>query len=248
MLKYERTEEILNLLKEKGGMKVAELCALLYTSESSIRRDLVYLEEKGLVKRHYGGVELKRNSSIVPFATRSHHNIAAKRAMAAKAVNLVGKGDIVFLDQSSSALFVAAELTQKSGITVVTNNAEILSLLSSSGLEVYSSGGYLSPDNRNCLMGEDAHQVFKNMRANIMFFSAKALSEDGTIYDCNRSEVCIRQTMLDNAAKKVFLCDSEKFFKTAGYLQCDLSAVDVIASEKELPQIYKEKFKHIEVL
>ena len=49
MLKYERAEEILTLLKEKGHMTVAELCELLYTSESSIRRDLIRLEEKGLL-------------------------------------------------------------------------------------------------------------------------------------------------------------------------------------------------------
>lgn len=248
MLRYERTEEILNLLKEKGHLTVAELCETLYTSESSIRRDLIRLEEKGLVKRHYGGVEIKRNSSIVPFAARSHHNSAAKRIMAAKASELVKKGDIVFLDQSSSALYVAAELSAKSGITVVTNNAEILSLLASSGLEVYASGGFLSPDNRNCLMGEDAHAVFKNMRADIVFFSAKALSEDGKIYDCNRSEVCIRQTMLDNAAKKVFLCDSEKFFGTAGYLQCELGGVDVIVSERDVPDSYKTRFKELTVI
>ncbi len=243
MLKYERTEEILNLLKEKGSMKVSELCDLLYTSESSIRRDLIRLEEKGLVKRHYGGVELKRSSSIIPFTARSHHNSAAKRIIASKAAELVHKGDIVFLDQSSSALYVAAELANKSGITVVTNNAEILSLLASSGLEVYASGGYLSPDNRNCLMGEDAHGVFKNMRADILFFSAKALSEDGRIYDCNRSEVCIRQTMLDGAAKRVFLCDSEKFFKVSGYLQCELSEIDSIISEGDIPPEFEEKLR-----
>lgn len=248
MLKYERAEEILTLLKEKGHMTVAELCELLYTSESSIRRDLIRLEEKGLVNRHYGGVELKRNSSIIPFSARTHHNSAAKKSIAQKAAGLIQKGDVVFLDQSSSALYLAAELAALSGITVVTNNTEILSLLSSSGLEVFSSGGFLSPDNRNCLMGEDAHGIFENMRADLVFFSAKALTEEGDICDCNRSEICIRQTMLDHARKKVFLCDGEKLFKTAGYLQCGLDSVDVMVCEKAVPEAFVKKFDRVEFL
>lgn len=248
MLRYERSEEILNLLREKQQMTVSELCKILFTSESSIRRDLARLEEKGLVKRHYGGVELLRTTSIIPFSARSHHNIEAKQKIAAKAAELVSTGDIVFLDQSSSALFLAAELEQKSGITIVTNNTEILSLLSASRLDVFSSGGILSTDNRNCLMGEDAHTIFNRMRADLVFFSAKALSDEGQIYDCNRSEVCIRQTMLDNAEKKVFLCDSEKIFKTSGFLQCDLSDIDIIISEKAIPLIYQNKYNNLTVL
>lgn len=248
MLRYERTEEILNLLREKSHMTVAELCELLYTSESSIRRDLIRLEEKGLVSRHYGGVELKRGSSIIPFSARTHHNSAAKKSIAQKAARLVKKGDIVFLDQSSSAFYVAAELAAVSGITVVTNNTEILSLLSSSGLEVFASGGFLSPDNRNCLMGEDAHGIFRSMRADLVFFSAKALTEEGDICDCNRSETCIRQTMLDHARKKVFLCDSEKLFKTAGYLQCSLDDVDVTVCEKTVDERLVKSFGNVEFL
>ncbi|MBQ5910697.1 MAG: DeoR/GlpR transcriptional regulator [Clostridia bacterium] len=248
MLRYERSEEILNLLREKQQMTVSELCKILFTSESSIRRDLARLEEKGLVKRHYGGVELLRTTSIIPFSARSHHNIEAKQKIAAKAAELVNTGDIVFLDQSSSALFLAAELEQKSGITIVTNNTEILSLLSASRLDVFSSGGILSTDNRNCLMGEDAHAIFNKMRADLVFFSAKALSQEGKIYDCNRSEVCIRQTMLDNAEKKVFLCDSEKIGNSAGFLQCDLTDVDFIVSEKSVPGRYTTDFKNLKVI
>lgn len=241
MYRNEREYEILKLLASEGYVTVKQLSKLLYTSESSIRRDLGTMEKQGLVVRSYGGVELAKNTSqVIPFSTRAHHNIHAKKIMAQKAIHLIHDGDIVFLDQSSSAFFVAHELLKKSDITVVTNNVEILSFLSQSNIEVISCGGRLSKSNRNCLMGDDAHRIFSEIHADIMFFSAKSLSADGVIYDCVREEVCIRHTMLANAETKVFLCDSEKFNRFSGYKQCTLEDIDYLITEGKDTGFIKE--------
>ena len=114
MLRFEREEQILQLLTKEKRLRVEDLGRLLYASPSSIRRDLTSLENKGLVKRYYGGVELvQSNSAVTSFAARSHHNVGAKKIMAKKAAELVNDGDIVFLDQSSSSLYVAGELMKK---------------------------------------------------------------------------------------------------------------------------------------
>ena len=232
MYRNERENEILKLLSSEGYVTVKQLSQLLYTSESSIRRDLTSLEKQGLVSRSYGGVSLEKNSSqVIPFSTRAHHNIAAKKVMAKKAVSLIHDGDILFLDQSSSAFFLAQELLKHAGITVVTNNIEIISFLSQSEVEVISCGGRLSKENRNCLLGSDAHGIFEEIHANTFFFSAKALSLDGVIYDCVREEVCIRNTMFANADRRVFLCDTEKVGHFAGYRQCSLQEIDVMITQ-----------------
>jgi DeoR/GlpR family transcriptional regulator of sugar metabolism len=141
----ERELEIQKILSREDYVTVKQLSQWLYTSESSIRRDLASLERRGLVKRSYGGVELvKRSTLVLPFSARAHYNIPAKKIMARKAAALVREGDIVFLDQSSSAFFVAGELQRRGDITVVTNNVEIIGLLSQSEMEVVSCGGSLS--------------------------------------------------------------------------------------------------------
>ena len=75
MLKNEREREIINLLKsENGFITVKELCQKLYASESSIRRDLTALENRGVVKRTYGGAELITNfSNVIAYNKRYHH-------------------------------------------------------------------------------------------------------------------------------------------------------------------------------
>ena len=235
MMNNERKREIINILKsENGYITVKELCALLYASESSIRRDLTALENNGLIKRTYGGAELITGfSNVVSFNHRTNQNIDAKKIIARKAAGLINDGDTIFLDQSSTTFYLANELLNRNSLTVITNNIEILCLLSHSSLKVISSGGVISSDSRSCLIGGDARYVFENTYADIMFFSSKALSEDGIISDCTREEVLIRKPMLKNATKKVFLCDSEKFNTHSSYKQCTLSDVDYLISESQ---------------
>ncbi len=244
MLKNEREREILNILKENGGFaSVKELCSLLFASQSSIRRDLTSLENKGAVKKSYGGAELVTNfSSVTDFNKRTHHNISAKKIIAKKAAKLIKYGNIVFLDQSSTSFYLANEIFNQSSVTVVTNNIEIISLLSNSKIKTISSGGFLSPDNRTCLIGRDAEHIFENTYADVVFFSAKSLSDDGIISDCTREEVVLRNSMLKNASKKVFLCDSEKIGTRSAYRQCSLSDIDYLITETYLP----EKFHCLE--
>ena len=229
----EREQEILNILKASGGfVTVKQFCQTLFASESSIRRDLQALETQGLVKRSYGGASLSGGySTIVTFNHRTRQNIAAKREIAKKAAALISDGEIVFLDQSSTAFYLAEELTKFSSLTVVTNNIEILMLLSGSGLKVMASGGFLSGENRNCLLGGDAQRTFESVYADWLFFSVKALSHDGAVADCSREEINVRHAMLQNAKSKVLLCDSSKFGQRAPYRQCSLQDVDYLISE-----------------
>lgn len=243
MYQNEREHEIIKILVRENYATVKQLSEQLFTSESSVRRDLKALEKQGMVKRSYGGAELaKSTSQILPFSTRAHRNVSAKKIMAKKAVHFVKEGDIVFLDQSSSSYYVAVELMKIPGVTVVTNNIEILTLLSQSDMQVISSGGHLSKSNRNCLIGTDAQRIFTEICGKWLFFSAKAMSRDGIIYDCDREEICLRNKMIENAEKKIFLCSSEKYGQTSGYRQCTVKDIDYIVTETQ----DKEKFKDLD--
>lgn len=242
MLYKERQQEIINILKISGGfVSVNSLCDTLFASESSIRRDLKALEKSGLIKRSYGGATLINNySNISTFNRRTRDNISAKREIAEKAASLINEGDIIFLDQSSTAFYLANEIMNRTGLTVVTNNIEIMMLLSNSGLKIISSGGYLSDENRNCLIGGDAEKTFEDIYADIMFFSVKCISEDGSVNDCAREEIIVRNAMLKNSAKRILLCDSTKFGKRSSYKQCGLSDVDYLISEGNAAQYFAE--------
>ena len=239
MSRAEREEAILQLMRENDGfVTVKQLCSKLYTSESNIRRDLGRMVQYGQVKRVHGGAQLVGSASTSPsFSLRIRSNAKAKYAMAQKAITLVKEDDIIFLDQSSSSFYVAEALMtlQKiplDSLTVVTNNLEIQRLLSGSNINLISSGGILSRRDRNCLLGSDACRVFDSIYANILFFTTHSISRDGIISDnIDLDEVTVRNAMLRNAKKKVFLCDSLKYDRRSPYKQCLLKDVDVLISD-----------------
>ncbi len=251
MLKGEREQEILGMLKESGGfVTVKNLCEKLYASESSIRRDLADMEKKGLIQRSYGGAELTTNySRIAAFNLRYTQNSAAKKKIAMKAATLIGDNSILFLDQSSSALHLAEVIPNRSSITVITNNVEIMHLLSESNITVISSGGFLSRENRSCLVGVDAMKIFESSFADTCFFACRGLSDDGVISDFAREEVVVRNAIIKNARTKVFLCDSRKFGIRAPYKQCSLSEVDYLITENaDAAEQYGKNFPNLKIL
>ncbi len=250
MLHKEREQEILSILKMSNGfVTVKHLCEVLFASESSVRRDLKSLEEHGRVKRSYGGASLITNfNNVATFSSRTRQNTTAKRLIAKKASGLVQDGDILFLDQSTTSFYLANEIVHRSSLTVVTNNIEIMMLLSDSGVKVISSGGYLSDENRNCLIGAEAQKTFENIFADWMFFSVKSLSGEGVITDCSREEIAVRNCMLNNAKKKVFLCDSTKFGSRSAFKQCELADVDYLISEQDFAKTFAGYNQTIELM
>lgn len=233
MLRTERENKILTLLEKDGYISVKVLGEMLFTSESSIRRDLTRLEDAGLIKRSYGGAELiPSNKKPLPFSTRAHNGISEKRIIAKKAVTLVGEGAVIFLDASSSSYFLALELMERGDVTVATNSVEVLEILSKGKPVVHSSGGVLSACNRTCFVGRAAERGFEEMNADIVFFSAKSIGLDGVISDCTQEEVFVRHAMMKNAALKVGLFDKSKVGTTAPFKQCGAGDIDIIICDE----------------
>lgn len=249
MLKSDRQNQICALLSEKRFITVKELSDTLFASESSIRRDLAALEKSGFLKRNHGGARIIYSGElVVPFDIRAHKNISAKQVIAKKAISLINDGDIIFLDQTSTSFFLAVELIKTKSVTVVTNNREILNLLANSSLTVIFTGGTVSKANSNCLVGPNAQKSFEEIYADIVFFSVKSLSDDGVISDCSQEEVFVRNSMLNSASKKVFLCDAAKIGTRSSYKQCTLNNVDYLITDYEDTDKFKSEFPNLIIM
>ena len=241
MYKCEREDEILALLSETGYATVEYLSAKMNISASSIRRDLKNLEERGLVKRSYGGVKIAESGgSRIPFDLRSHENSAQKKQIAKAALSLIGEGDTIFLDGSSSACFVAELLPSVGGVTVITNGLYALGRLSEYDVKAYSTGGMSSPENRGVLVGGYTQDFLRRMRADVAVISVQAVAADGNLYDCYAEEVAVRNLMLAGAKKKILLCDSSKLGKTSTFWQGNAKDFDYVVSDTDLRRFFEE--------
>ena len=146
MLALERRNLILEKLQTEKRVLVSQLSQQFDVSEETIRRDLDKLEKEGLATKSYGGAVINEDVSIdLPFNIRKNQNVVGKQKMAEIAAKLIQDGEHIFLDASTTAVFVAKALKEKKErLTVITNSVEILLELSDvSGWKIVSSSSCL---------------------------------------------------------------------------------------------------------
>ena len=241
MYQTERMDEILRILKKYHYVTVDYLVEKIRYSPASIRRDLTLLEKQGLVKRSYGGVEIKADLST-PFKFRQHSMKSAKNSIASCAAELVKDNDTVFIDGSSSAQYLGHFLTNKKGITVITNNMLLASQLKESGINTYCTGGYVS-ELPGILAGEITNNTFSMFHADIMFFATSG-TNNGVIYGGSEVYFQHHRIMLQNSDKCVYLCGSDKIGKTQKVICATLDDVDYFISDVEMPEDIVNKYKN----
>ncbi len=238
-----RQNSILEILKTEKFVRVNELSKVLYTSPSSIRRDLNSLEQKGLVKRNHGGVVLAEGYIGVPsFDVRVKKNMVGKKRAASKAASLLRDNISVMIDGSSStSIYMLEYIKQFKNITVISNNMKVVSDASEYGIKAICLGGEAQLRS-NVLLGTYTVECAKNFYPDILFFSSQYIDDEGNITDYSLDDVVLRKTMIANAKTSVFLCDGDKMGKKSVYKLCNLSQVDYAAFDIET-EIFKDRTK-----
>src|SRR5699024_7546548 len=145
MLALERRNLILEKLQTEKRVVVSELSQLYDVSEETIRRDLEKLEKDGLATKSYGGAVINENINIdMPFNVRKNRNVVGKQKIAEIVASMVQDGEHIFLDASTTAVFVAKAIKSRERMTVITNSIEIIIELSDvSDWNIISTGGSL---------------------------------------------------------------------------------------------------------
>ena len=214
-----RQQEILNILFEKGRASVSQLSSTLYVSEMTVRRDLAELEREGYLKRYRGGAVLKADMREMPISARLLVDEAEKKQLCAKCTHFLHDNITVFLDSSSTCLYIIPILTHYRGITVVTNSVQ--ALLSTSALHIpciLIGGEYYAQD--MCLVGPLGERVAGELNVDVAFMSTAALSDDGVISDFDLKQTAMRLAIMKNAGASVFLFEKSKIGKKLTYTLC----------------------------
>lgn len=233
MLKRERHDRILQLVTEKQYCSVRELAGALYVAPITIRRDLEEMENAGLLRRCHGGAaQQDYQNREVPFALRDRENSPAKAMLAQRAAQLLHPGDTVFLDASTTVTHMVDYITPEQNLTIITNSVRILEKLRGQHIRCYLTGGMLL-ENSHALVGKIAEETVSGMYADICFFSSQGITEDGVISDYSEDETRLRQCMIRNAGKSVFLFDKSKLGKRFLFKVCAASELFRVITDSE---------------
>ncbi len=235
MLTYERKEKIIEILKENTTATVDSLCKKLYSSGSTIRRDLAELEADGLIMRVRGGATiLSSKNSDKPLLLRVNVNRSAKEIIARQALKYIKKGSTIFFDSSSTVCFLAELLDSKLGLTIITNGIPTLSVLSEiGGFNVICTGGTIK--NGSALIGSRTVKAIENYTVDYAFISCCGVSETGVITETVEENSYIKRAMISGAKVKILLCDHSKFGLHFFSSTCTTKDINLIITDKALP-------------
>ena len=111
----ERQSKLIKLVNLYQKIEVSRLAEMLDVSQVTIRKDLDYLEEEGLLAREHGYALIKNANDI---NTRLTINYDTKLKIATKAAEMVSNGETVMLESGSTCALLAEQLAKLKKISL----------------------------------------------------------------------------------------------------------------------------------
>lgn len=136
----QRYTKLIEIVSQYGKIEVNELAKLLGTSQVTIRKDLDYLSEKGILRRERGYALLKSKDDI-NYHMAFHYE--AKQKIAKAAANLVEDGETIIVESGSTCAMFAEQLVSvRKGIKIITNSSYIANFIKDNpNVEIILLGG-----------------------------------------------------------------------------------------------------------
>ena len=211
------------MLKKDKRVSVSQLAKKLYVSDMTIRRDLSLMEKSGYLQRYHGGAINIEREEHLPINQRKLLHSREKSLMAKMARPFLRDSISVYIDSSSTCMYIIPIIAEYKDIRIITNSIQNLLYASQYHIPCTLAGGnYYEQD--MCNIGSITEQFFNDINVDLAFFSVQGISEDGIISDYDEKQTAVRK----NAKQKVFLFGSAKQNKKYLYTLCNAREADEI--------------------
>jgi DeoR family fructose operon transcriptional repressor len=227
VLVEERRQRVLDAVSQQGFIALKDLAQTIQVSESTLRRDLDYLHQQGVLKRTHGGAIYLGDSSGLPaLEERTASQPEEKRAIAGAAAARVQDGDAILLDGGTTTLEVARLLVGRS-LQIVTNSLPIANLFASNReTDLVMLGGYVYPKT-GVALGPLTVRMMEDVHVQQAILSVGGITAKG-LFNSNLLLVETERQMMRCADEVVVVADHTKLGRQALAFLCELSAVDTL--------------------
>lgn len=222
----DRRKAIVSLVQNEKTVQLDVLAERFDVSRMTIHRDLDYLESRGLLRKDRGSATAE--SSLL-FESNYHYraqlDMDQKHALAKAAAQLVQPGDVIMIDDSTTALQICDELVALEHITVISSSLAVYEKLRAhSHIKLVLAGGDYD-DTLEACYGILCEQAIGRLRADWAFLSAPSII--GTaLYHQDQEVVRMKRTMMEASDHPVLLLTAAKFSARAINHFADMSEFD----------------------
>ncbi|MEQ8442714.1 MAG: DeoR/GlpR family DNA-binding transcription regulator [Alphaproteobacteria bacterium] len=236
----ERQKDILRRAANSDRVEVEELSAHYDVSPQTIRKDLNDLCERGLLTRVHGGARAPNSVSNTTYQHRRESYAEEKTRIGQAAAACIPNNSSVIINIGTTTEMVARALYDHTDLIVITNNINVVTILSGSpSKELILAGGVVRQSDGG-IVGEATMEFIRQFRADFAVIGASAVDENGIILDFDMREVSVARTIIESARKVVLVIDSSKFERRSTVRICDVSAIDYVVCDSEPPARFRQ--------
>ncbi|MCI0381288.1 MAG: DeoR/GlpR family DNA-binding transcription regulator [Gemmataceae bacterium] len=226
MLVEERRQRVLDLLSEKGFVSLADLAKEVEASDSTLRRDLEFWEQRGVIRRTHGGAVFAPDHSLPALEERSQRELEEKKLIAKAAAGRIQDGDAILLDGGTTTLEVARLLVGRK-LQIVTNSLPIANLFANSReTDLVILGGFVYPKT-GVALGPLTVKMMEEIHVHQTILSVGGITAKG-LFNSNLLLVETELGMMRCADEVVVVADHTKVGRQALAFLCELTAIDTL--------------------
>lgn len=241
-----RHQDILDKLEEHKYVEVTELCKELNVSAVTIRKDLKFLEERGLLFRTHGGASLD-NPYINDRSVNEKEKIKVdeKSLIAIEAAKRIQEHDSILIASGTTVQALARAIEVKEKLTVITASLNVaLELIRYKHIDVLQLGGYVRHSSSS-VVGNQASAILENISCSKLFLGVDGIDMEYGLSTTHLEEAQLNLKMIKAAERTIVLADSSKFGKKSFGRICSLDEIDEIITDsgisKSIVALLEEK-------
>ena len=236
-----RLDAIKTFLQTQPYCKMEELAQRFDVSLATIHRDVIELVKNHQVQKVHGGVvsllvpqpETSTNANGGHFLQRMEMKREAKMEIAETAEKEIENGDIVFVDSSTTGMFLARRLQESrlTNLSLITNSvlvAQEFHRFPPYFVLVCIGGNYNA--NLNSFLGRLALENLRHLQINKAFISCAGIA-GGRLTTYYEDHATFLKGVMQIAKQTFLLIDKTKYDKTGLYDICGVDEVTKVLSE-----------------
>lgn len=233
MFMEERHQEIMETIKAKGKITIAEIANRYEISDESARRDLRILEQKGLCKRTHGGAIALSKIGIQPPINNHFETMPVfdnYREISRMAATMIQENDVIYLTSGSLGYIMTSFLPEKFHYTIVVNSVDIAKELRNfNNIDVYMVGGKMRQS--DSIVDSLANEFVSQMHFDLCFMTGAGLTTDFGLSNTTNKTATFQRTVMKNSRTKCLLIPSSKVGINSFIKVCDINIFDTIITD-----------------
>ena len=229
----QRRDEITEMVREQGSVRVSQISRIYGVSEVTVRNDLEYLEAQGILSRVHGGaVGTGKHYINMDMSDRYMSNSSSKKELALRIASLIENNDTIMMNAGTTLTYVLHAIRGKRNISIVTNSIQnAVEASTYPDFNVILLGGEID-EKYQFTYGNDTLSQLDKYHATKCILSVDGIhSKDGlTLYYSNESGIV--RKMISCSDKVIVAADGSKLGKNTFSRVASAKDMDILVTNK----------------